>query len=275
MKKLVFLILGTIFLQGCLSDLRPKYARTPTLYTEESHQKGVELLNKYAELSGVIEWQKIKSYQVDFADNFLGFKGKFAHPYPQKNNRFLLRYNPSKTTGALEFRNGGKKGIIWGYDEGKSYTKLDRSSPPVIKKSKAIQFWIPTYQYFIEFPFRISNADIIYHIGEKKYGLHNYDLVLVSWKSPAPQKKLDQYLLWINKGTGLVDKLQYTIRDQNGILKATTIISEHQNYNGIFIPGMFRVYLKENSSKPLHIMRVLNFQDDVFTPESLDLDVPH
>lgn len=271
MKILLPFLILTVLLSSCLSDIRPKDYRSDSLISEESRSKGIALIEKYSMFSGAEQWANVRSYEVDFADDFLGFKGRFAHPYSQKSNRFRLRYNPSKMAGTLEFRNGEDIGQIWGYDEGRTYTKTNSTASKIAKKDKSISFWIPTYQYFIEFPFRIKSAEIIHHIGEKKYGLEIYDLVFVTWKSAKPQRKYDQYLLWISQSTGLIDKLQYTIRDQNGILKGTTIISDYQNYNGIRIPAMYKVYLREQSTKPLHIMRVVNFRANNFDPSTLDL----
>ena len=267
---LPYFILATL-LSSCLSDIRPKDYRSESLISEESKLKGIALLEKYSKFSGAEKWANVRSYEVDFADDFLGFKGRFARPYSQKSNRFRLRYNPSKMTGELEFRNGEDIGKIWGYDEGITYTRLNRTAPKIAKKDKSIDFWIPAYQYFIEFPFRIKTAEIIHQLGEKKYGLEMYDLVFVTWKSVKRQRKFDQYLLWINQSTGLIDKLQYTIRDQNGILKGTAIISDYEEYDGLRIPAMYKVYLREQSTKPLHIMRIVNFRANNFDPSTLDL----
>ncbi len=261
--------IGMLSFQSCLSDLRPKEFRTDERFTAASHEKAVSLLNTYAERSGLSKWKTVKTYQVDYADNFYGTFGKLANPFKDKKNNFKLRYVPMKSKGNLRFSSGSEKGMVWGYDEGTTYTKTDRNAQAEIKKSKKITFWLPTYQYFIEFPFRITNADVIYHVGERKYGLQVYDLILVSWKTHKPQKNLDQYLIWINQSTGLVDKLQYTIRDQAGILKGTAIIDEYQDYNGIKLPSLFKVYSKEDSTKPVHIMRLYNFRANTFDPQTL------
>lgn len=268
--KFIALLLPCLFIfQSCLSDLRSKDQRVPELYTEASKVKALEILNRYAQRSGIETWESITTYEVDFVDDFFGFLGQIAKPFPDKKNQFRLRYEKQVSRGSLFFKNGKNKGKIWGYDEGTSYTQENIRAPKVVEKNKKITFWVPTYQYFIEFPIRIMNADIIYHVGEKKYGLDNYDLILVSWKSPAPQRKLDQYLIWVNQSTGLVDKLQYTIRDQGAMLKGTAIIDEYISYDGIQIPSLFKVYLRENSTKPLHIMRVYNFRSNRFDKKEL------
>ena len=266
---LIIFWLTILSFQSCLSDLRPKDFRNEIKFTSESKEKAIQILEKYAQYAGAEKWEDVKTYEVDFTDNFYGIKGGLAKPYPDKKNQFKLRYEFLKERGTMTFLKGKNKNQIWGYDEGVTYTRADYKSEALIKKSKKIEFWLPTYQYFIEFPLRISKADVIYHVGVKKYGLNNYDLILVSWKTPAPQRKLDQYLIWVNQSTGLVDKLQYTIRDQGAILKGTAILDEYQNYNGIQIPSLFKVYLKEDSTKPLHIMRVFNFTANRFDPTYL------
>ncbi len=260
MRLLLGSCLMVILLTSCLADLRPKNLRSEADYTEEMHVKGVEVLDKYARVSGQEKWDQVISYQVYFNDDFYGLTGKYAHPFGQKKNQFKLAYYAQENAGSLLFLNGKNKGKTWGYNEGNCFIRETPNGPPLDVEKKGIKFWLPTYQYFLEFPFRIKTADVIYHVGEEKYGLHTYDKVLVSWRSAAPQKKLDQYLLWVNQSNGLVDKLQYTIRDQGAILKGTAFIEEHTVYEGIIIPSFFKVYLRENARKPLHIMRPHNFK---------------
>ncbi|GLR20079.1 hypothetical protein GCM10007940_46950 [Portibacter lacus] len=257
----------SILFSSCLTDLRTKSLRSPELYTPEMHEQGVEILKRYAKVSGEDKWKTINSYQIYFNDDFFGLMGGLAQPFKNKRNKFKLNYYTQENAGTLEFLNGKKEGQVWGYNEGSSYIKETINAKPIDKDKKGIKFWLPTYQYFIEFPFRISNADIIYFVGEDKYGLNVYDKVLVSWKQAAPQRKIDQYLLWLNKDTGLVDILQYTIRDQGAIFKGTAFIEEHTNYNGIVIPALFRVYLKKSGRRPLHIMRPHHFTATDFIVE--------
>jgi len=259
MRLAVLLLFMSICFSSCLSDLRPKDYRSSEKYTDEAHKKGVEILKRYAEVSGQEKWNTINSYQIYFNDDFYGLLGKYGQPFKNKKNQFKLDYYPQENSGTLLFLNGKKKGEVWGYNEGNTYYRESINSPIIDKEKKGIRFWVPTYQYFIELPFRISNADVIYHVGEEKYGLETYDKVLITWKKAEPQRKLDQYLLWVNQNTGLVHKMQYTIRDQGSFFVGTALIDDHYNYDGIVIPSIFKVYLKEKSTKPLHIMRPYNF----------------
>ena len=266
-----FIILGLIMVlsSSCLSDLRTKQFRDESNYSEENRQKGMEILDRFAATCGATEWKNIQVYEVDFTDDFFGLKGKLANPYAEKSNRFRLRYVPGQALGELKFTIGKQKSFRWAYQEDQQYTLNPTETKAVAKKNKKIKFWLPTYQYFVEFPFRIRDAELIYYMEERKYGLNMYDLVFVSWRSPKPQKTLDQYIIWVNRSTGFADKIQYTIRDQSGILKGTAIIDEYRNYNGIFLPRIWKVYLNEKSTRPLHIMRLLNLRTNSFSSKEL------
>ena len=259
MRNVAYALFIILILSSCLSDLRPKEFRDSSNYTEENHQKGVEILARYAQVSGQKKWDRINSYTIYLNDDFFGLMGKYAQPFGNKKNQFRLDYYPLENSGTLKFLNGKNKDQLWGYNEGSTYIKENSNDPPVDVDKKAIKFWIPTYQYFIELPFRISNADIIYYAGEEKYGLTLYDKVFVSWKQAAPQKKIDQYMLWVNQNTGLVDRMQYTIRDQGASFKGTAFVEEHTSHRGIIIPAVFKVYLREGGRRPLHIMRPHSF----------------
>jgi hypothetical protein len=49
--------------------------------------------------------------------------------------------------------------------------------------------------------------------GEVRHHGRSYDLVFATWRAAEPQPDLDQYVLWIDRETGLLSKVRYTVRD--------------------------------------------------------------
>ncbi|WP_235295901.1 hypothetical protein [Portibacter marinus] len=260
MRALVAFILMSILLTSCLKDLRPQAWKDNSAFREAQYQKGKAILEKYAQVSGQEQWSDIQSYRIYISDVFFGWRGRMKQPYGQRINQFILDFYAKENSGTLLFLNGKKKGMLWGYNEGNTYTKESVNGPIKDVDSKKIKAWIPFYQRFIEMPFRATAADQIYHMGEEKYGLYNYDKVYTAWKTEESEQKLEQYVLWVNQSTGLVDKFQFSSRNQGAVLTGTVIISEQTVYDGVIIPGMFKVYAREGSRQPLHIIRPHNFQ---------------
>ena len=81
-----------------------------------------------------------------------------------------------------------------------------------------------------------------------------YDLVFVSWKSEEPQKDIDQYLAWINEHTGLIDFVEFTIRDESKLITAVAEYKKYHEEEGILIPTTIGIKMKINSKKFIHKM---------------------
>ena len=60
------------------------------------------------------------------------------------------------------------------------------------------------------FPFILASADHIAHIGEDTWQGRRYEKVLVSWRDFAPQAKVDQWILWINADSKLLERVWFT-----------------------------------------------------------------
>ena len=103
----------------------------------------------------------------------------------------------------------------------------------VFEKHKDAYFWTPTYQYFIEFPMRIQEANAVSYAGQKEINEKLCEGILASWNTTKPQKKTDQYLIWIDPATNRIEKLEYTIREVMSFVTGAALFKDYKNYNGI------------------------------------------
>jgi len=253
--KFVVLITYCIFLTSCLTDLRTEFNKTEG-YSESNQQKGRALILAVNKTVGINKLKDFKSYTVQFSDEFLNFSGAFANPYKNKKTNFKLDLVPNSFNSKMTYLNGKEKDRVSGMTDWKTYSiKNDKK---IYKKDKRTQFWLPTYQYFIEFSMRILDADKISYAGIQTYNNKEYELVLASWKSYEPQRKIDQYLIWISKKTGRIEILQYTIRDYYGFIKGVTFMEDYKTFNGIQFPTNMRVKSRLNQKNLMHNMRIEN-----------------
>ncbi len=116
-------------------------------------------------------------------------------PWPENNTLLELQFLTKTYDSRLLFRNGKKAGSLWGIQNWATYTKQSTDAEAQFKSSKKIKFWLPTVQYFSIMP----EAPIALYAGNKALNGKQYDLVLCSWNTHEPQRKIDQYLLWINQ----------------------------------------------------------------------------
>jgi len=118
-----------------------------------------------------------------------------------------------------------------------------------------MKFYLPTYQYFIEFPNRIQEATSIDYLGTKIINGIKSEGIIASWNTVAPQKDLDQYLIWIDAKSKRIIKIEYTIRDKFKFVSSEAYFHDYKDYGGIILPSTMPV--KSNLKKNGYISKVI------------------
>lgn len=268
-RKILFSVLTVLVLLGViryftLSDLRSAYdvpANDP--------EKVESLLSAMARAHQTQRWGSLNSYQVDFSEEFYGLVGKMGNPFPEDYSLITLKYLPGKYTGQLEITNGQGQEPTWGIYNGKTYT-LDGSGKIVPEEDATVQFWLPTYQYFIEFPWRIQEATSFQYMGKHKINGQDCEGVLASWNTVEPQRDIDQYIIWISPQSKRIVKIEYTIRDMYPFLTGAASFEGYKTFDGFLLPTEFPVESNLVSNGLLHTMKILDFQSDVVEPGELE-----
>ena len=262
MRLLNILFIPLLFTYSC-ADLRTKTSKK-----ELNEEKATQLLIAMGEAHGIANWDKIDTYTVQFEDQFYGKIGKKANPYPDSLTQFELSYIPKTFDGRLTFTNGAWSSKLWGIQAWNTYT-LAENGIAELHKNKDAYFWIPTYQYFIEFPSRIQEATAISYAGERTINGVVCDGIIASWGTTKPQKKIDQYLIWSARDTKRIYKLEYTIREVMSFIKGAVYFKDYVEYNGILIPSALPVESNLIKDGYMHVMRIKNFRPNIFSFEEL------
>lgn len=256
---LITLFALSLICQSCLSDIRTDYVKQEGTVIANL-EKGKTLLQNIHTGQSPAAWADIEVYELNLTDEFFGIQGSLAKPFPDKKTSMQAFFAPNSYDGKLTFNSGKLKGTTWGIQSWKTYTQ-ESDKKAVFNKNKKATFWLPTYQYFIELPARVQNANVISYAGEQSFKGEKYDLVYITWKTQEPQKDIDQYMVWINKKTNTVDLVEFTIRDQMNFLKATAVYEDLEDVgDGVLLPK--RISLKPNKDKAgiLHQISLSNFK---------------
>lgn len=262
MKRLVLFLFALLLLASC-ADLRTKSSKK-----NPETEKARTLMHAMALAHGTENWSKMQAYEVDFEETFFGKLGERSNPFPETKTTLKLRYIPKTFDGQLEFVSGEWSGKTWGIQAWQTYI-LDETGKVVFNKNKDAHFWLPTYQYFIEFPARIQEATAIAYAGEKMIDSTLCDGILASWNTLKPQRKTDQYLIWIARDTKLIYKLEYTIRDISTLIKGAVYFKDYMSYDGLMLPGRMPVVSNLVKSGLLHEMQIKQFYPNGIGPETL------
>jgi len=261
MKNLIhlslFLLLTISFFTSCVNVFKVVDIRQDEYKKVTQQDRARVLLLDMGKAHGIENWKNIKNYQVNFEDEFYGFLGKRSKPFKEAKTSFKLSYEHGTSNGSLEITSGKQAGDIWSYIDGET-SYIEKGESPKDKKGKKIKFWVPTYQYFIEFPARIQEADALSYQGTKTIENVECEGVLASWNTTDKQKDIDQYLIWINKDSKQIVKVEYTVREQYKFLEGAAYFRDLKEYNGILFPSKMPVVTNLKKST-LHEMRLLDF----------------
>lgn len=272
--------LASIFLQGCMADLRTNLVKNDGL-TSENVNKGKALLRSAWQKQGFDKLKNHTVYSFKGNDTWKGMMGKMGKVWPENESELAFKYQIGTFDGQVSFLSGKRKGEIAGLQNWQYYESTNQAKPEFKELNKRIGFGLAAFQYFTEMIGRLKDAPIIGYAGEDELRGIKYDLVFITWHKSEPHKEADQYIAWINKETGLLDFAQYTIRENylkapgGGAVYGGVEFSDFRNIEGVMIAHEHSVYsfnLKEKKEKNLHQLLISDFQFDSFDAEDLRID---
>jgi len=268
-------------LQSCgVLDLRTKTLKKEGI-TNTNTKIGKQILENAWKKQGYDKLTSHTVYSYQANDVWKGLFGKMAQIWPDMKTELKFKYKLGTFDGQVQFLDGKQKNDIvglqnWNYYEIQNNKLLFKDKNN--RKNKRKVFGIAAFQYFNEMIDRIKNAPIISYAGENEFRGEHYELVFCTWEKPEPHQKHDQYVAWINKKTGLMDFVQYTLRESYikppgyKLLGGAVEFTNFKNIDGILIPHTQLVYaikLRKNPKRNLHKVSISNFEFDQFNVEEL------
>ncbi len=270
------LLLFVFVISSCKTvDIRTDYALQNN--TPSDIEKGKKLLkNAYLEM-GYDKFENTTNYEVSSL-----FKWKFPwtmmpmNALPgNKGKNIRFRFSTNDFNGQVTYLDGRKKGKTYGLQSWKDY-RFTKKEDFKTRKSKRYNWGLATYHYVIEAPMRLLGADIIRYAGEKEFNGNQYDVVYATWKQDAPHKEHDQWLVYINKHTGMIDLTEITINDfflpMPPGMKGATILTERKlTANGSYLPSFVTIQLgkPKSSEKYVYTFELNDYKFDAFPKEEL------
>ncbi len=266
---IVFLTLCTLWLSACgLADLRTE----ELALTGRSEEKARELLRAAWRQQGLDQLENHQTYEVVATDHWKGLMGGMSKIWPVNRKPLRLRYAIGSFDGSVEILEGGKEGFraglqSWRYYEAEPGDSIAFQSKP----DKRIAFGLAAFQYFFELSDRLLRAPILRYAGSRNFAGQTYDLVFATWQTPEPHRGHDQYLLYINRQSGLLEIASYTIRHNYlpapGNFYGSIRFGDFREIDGVQIPFRQTVFLnapKEKEKKYLHQLTIRSFAFDAF-----------
>lgn len=228
-------------LVGCTANLLPTKLKTGI--SDSSKEKAIELIKESMKAQGYGNIADQKAYQITATDTWQGFMGKMGKLWPQKISKIKLTYPIDVFDGQVEYLDGKRKGFKAALRNGKYYEMGEDSQFRVAKKrNKKVIFGIEAYKFFTQISSGMLSCDFLGYVGEEVYRGKKYDVVFGTWESLKPNSKYDQFLIYINKETKLIDRATYTIRQNympmpgDDMLYGNIVYQDYKDVDGFKVP---------------------------------------
>ena len=115
---------------------------------------------------------------------------------------------------------------------------------------------------------------MVLYAGERKLGDKTYDLVYLTWGKQQPQKMVDQYVVWINRRTKLIEWVRYTVRDFGGFVTSYMEYSDFREVGGLKIGFNMRTTDKAGAKGIGHQFLIKSLKFGVDIPDSVLVPEP-
>jgi hypothetical protein len=251
-----------------VADIRPTELKNGQI-TEGKASKGKEILLRAANKHGKQKWNLNNNLEIIGIDDWFNWMGDvFINPFPNARQKIKLQMLLGTWTSRLELLDVSRVTEVWGIQSWNTY-RSQVGQKPDFQPDKEIRFFLPTFQWWFEFPFRIISASVISALSESQSS--KFDRVFVTWGSLEPNRELDQYIIYINKQTGLINRIEYTIRDMGGFATGATNFIDYQLVDGVMVPFQLEaaVIMPGGFEQVMHRVTVESACWNTITPDRL------
>lgn len=262
-KKLIkgtLILIGVITLIGfvviktplLISDIRPDELKGDYSLTHS----GKSYLEKTQIAHGMGQWLNLDSIVFKVDHNIQNGLAKFMlAPDDGSVHHYSLISLPVKRKSSFFRSMSQKDQYIIACDEQGVFKEIGQSQE---YGNSSFNFFYYGIRHLIEFPFEMGSADILEHIGEKELKGNSYDLIFATWEKLEPNMEYDQYIIWINKKTGLIDRFDATGRGIMPFAKASVNFEYESLQGGVILPTRIQVNSATSGERPIMYVDVVS-----------------
>ena len=213
---LVLIAATTVSCAAELSDIRPEAIR-PRNPSADRQTQGRNLLAEMFEAHGGIDrWRQFNFVTAKVSDEwFNSLFWTLAAPYTENPEYVAVAaYTRTFPHGRIEFTGGRNAGETWVADGDVNHRKALGESPEVVATADDGLFasFVHNFLVWPNFPFILASADRVAHVGSEQWRGQRYEKVFISWGDFGPQADVDQWILWINAESNMLERVWFTIR---------------------------------------------------------------
>ena len=258
-----------------VTDLRPKSVRDGISAGEESQARA---LLAAAAAAGADAFEARSTYEVRLSDDWTGVLSEL---YAIDKQTMTFTAEVGAWSARIAFADGPAAGDTWGIQDMAVYHQpkggaMDAPTDREISFISPASFIIPAYKFFYEAPWQLRTATVVAPAGEVDVDGQLHDRVFATWNKPEGHRGADQYLVDINRDTGRIERLTFTLRDFGPSAVGGATFADFVEVDGVTVPGTVQLFgvMPGLGWIPLHRMSFEQPTFDGVTAESLRPAVP-
>lgn len=255
-------------LTACTADLRhPTLVDNPP--TDDARARGRQLLQTAALRHGIDTWRGFATAEYVFRDDWDSVLAAALGMEPwDEEDLVRLRVKRGGFDCRVDLLEGPQAGTTWGLWGPTYWTRTADGIEQAPGDGEG--FIARALAFLFMAPMRLVDAEIVTYDSEIRVGGQTYDRVLATWNSLEPNDA-DQYRVWIDRGTGRVDLVDFTVRDKGGFLTGRAIFADYRKVDGVLVPfDMTVTDVGKTSDDPyLHRVKLQQVGFDTVAPGDL------
>jgi hypothetical protein len=270
MKKLLpIIVIGLIpLVLGCRADIRPESLQQRT-QSRDAQQARAILKNAATSLYGtrpITPWKNITGIQVNLTDEYFGFMGWVIRPWPENPQDLVFKFIPTKDTGVLYFsEKNSDYPHAWGIHEWNAWRR--EPGKEAVYGDEQVKFALPTIQYFLEMPFRLSEeVEIVDYAGVIVIDNVSYHRIYATWGRYEPQEMIDQYVIYVRQDDGIIERVDFTVRDMAEFITGAIVYDDFREVNGYLLPHKLGFGSPSDPRNFFHVYTVNSYRIGITIP---------
>ncbi len=243
-----------LLLQCSIADLRTDYIK------EGKAADGKHLYQQIAEANGLVEWQRYPYLSLSGTNHWKSWTMRKLTPVENATQDFTSTLGIGRGEHRLKFIPGKIGNDVIGIDSQNRTWRADGEGKKVFKDERAIRIYLRPMQNYIEWPFTLRNSATVLNAGETILNGRTTDRLFVTDGKPEPEADRDQFIVYADRETKEIRRIDLTVRDLMKTATATIIYDDFRMVQGVRLAHKITIFEKPEDENYLQEYRIKEYK---------------
>lgn len=171
---------------------------------------------------------------LDGTDTWHSTLIRWLTPATERQQQFTAEFGPGGCDVRFRYRNGKRLNTLIGIDSNGTFVEDDDGRRYRSDKGKRL-YLLPLRRY-VEWPVSLANSPLLAYVGTRQVAGNLYDVIFAATGIPGDPSVHDHYRIYINRTTGVVDYIAFTLRELMPSYSGALHYRDYRAVNGRQLP---------------------------------------